>query len=63
VGAGRPAAWHHGSKLLLDGDPDRLAAWLGNHPLPIVVRAGRPAVAAIVLATATGEIVLSAEQP
>ena len=58
-----PAAPAGISKLLLDGDPDRLAAWLGNHPLPIVVRAGRPAVAAIVLATATGEIVLSAEQP
>ena len=51
------------SKLLLDGDPDRLAAWLGNHALPIVVRTGRPAVAAIVLSTATGEIVLGSKQP
>jgi hypothetical protein len=40
-----------------------LAGWLGNHMLPIVVRTGRPAVAAIVLATATGEIVLGAKQP
>jgi Glyoxalase-like domain len=50
------------SKLLLQGDPDRLAAWLGDHALPIVVRPGRPAVAAIVLSTARGEIVLGAEQ-
>jgi len=53
-----PAAPVGISKLLLEGDPGRLAAWLGNHALPIVVRTGRPAVAAIVLATATGEIVL-----
>ena len=58
-----PAAPVGISKLLLEGDPDRLAAWLGNHALPIVVSAGRPAVAGIVLATATGEIVLGAEQP
>jgi hypothetical protein len=58
-----PAAPAGISKLLLDGDPDRLAAWLGDHALPIVVRTGRPAVAAIVLATARGEVVLGAEQP
>jgi Glyoxalase-like domain len=56
-----PAAPAGISKLHLEGDPDRLAAWLGNHVLPIVVRTGRPAVTAIVLATATGEIVLGAE--
>jgi Glyoxalase-like domain len=50
-------------KLLLEGDPGRLAAWLGDHALPIVVRAGSPAVAAIVLSAARGEIVLGAEQP
>jgi hypothetical protein len=58
-----PAAPAGISKLLLHGDPDRLAAWLGDHTLPIVVRTGRPAVAAIVLATARGEVVLGAEQP
>jgi hypothetical protein len=58
-----PAAPAGISKLLLDGDPDRLAAWLGSHALPIAVRTGRPAVAAIVLATARGEVVLGAEQP
>jgi hypothetical protein len=58
-----PAAPAAISKLYLEGDPDRLAAWLGNHALPIVVRTGRPAVTAIVLATATGEIVLDAKQP
>ena len=58
-----PAAPAAISKLYLEGDPDRLAAWLGNHALPIVVRTGRPAVTAIVLATDTGEIVLDAKQP
>jgi hypothetical protein len=41
----------------------RLGAWLGTHTLPIVVRPGSPAVAAVVLATATDELVLGAEQP
>jgi len=58
-----PAAPAGIAKLLLQGDPGRLAAWLGNHALPIVVRAGSPAVAAIVLSAATGEIVLGTEQP
>ena len=58
-----PAAPAGISKLYLEGDPDRLAAWLGSHALPILVRTGRPAVTAIVLATATGEIVLDAKQP
>ncbi|HZD01956.1 MAG TPA: VOC family protein [Actinomycetes bacterium] len=51
------------AKLLLEGDPGRLAAWLGNHALPIDMRAGSPAVAAVVLSTAMGETVLGAEQP
>jgi hypothetical protein len=51
------------SELHLVGDPDRLAAWVGTHTLPIVARPGPPAVAAIVLATARGEIVLGAKQP
>jgi hypothetical protein len=55
-----PAAPVEVSKLLLDGDPWRLAAWLGDHTLPIVVRAGSPALTAIVLSAATGEIVLGA---
>jgi Glyoxalase-like domain len=58
-----PAAPAGIATLLLDGDPDRLAAWLGDHKLPIVVRAGRPAVAAVALSTARGEVVLGAGQP
>lgn len=58
-----PAAPAGIAMLHLEGDPGRVAAWLGNHMLPIVVRPGRPAVTAIVLATATGELVLDAEQP
>jgi Glyoxalase-like domain len=47
------------ARLVLVGDADRLADWLGDHELPIVVRAGTPAVASIVLAGAAGEIVLA----
>lgn len=49
------------STLLLGGDARRLAAWLGDHALPVVVREGRPAVDAVVLSTAGGETVLRAE--
>jgi len=47
-------------KLVLDGDADRLAAWLGNESLPLTVRPGAPAIASIVLAGSAGEIVLVA---
>jgi hypothetical protein len=46
--------------VVLDGDAARLAAWLGDHRLPIAVRAGQPAVASIVLSGAEGEIALDA---
>ena len=54
-----PAAPVDVSRLILVGDPSRLAAWLGDHTLPIVVRAGKAALNSIVLSAATGEIVLS----
>lgn len=50
------------AKLQLDGDPDRLAAWLGTHHLPITVRPGTPALSSITLTGAAGEIVLAAER-
>jgi hypothetical protein len=49
------------TRLLLDGDPDRVAGWLGEHTLPIVVRPGRPGVAGVVISTAAGEVVIGAE--
>jgi Glyoxalase-like domain len=60
---GRAAATHRSgsveiARLELSGDPDRLAAWLGLHRLPITIRAGAPAVASIVLTGAAGEIVV-----
>jgi len=62
-----PAAHRAGAvelaALQLDGDTDRLAAWLGSHRLPITVRTGAPAVASIVLKAATGEIVLDENRP
>jgi len=60
---GRSAADHAAGRatierLDLDGDADRLAAWLGGHELPIAVRAGPPAVTRVALAGAGGEIAL-----
>lgn len=64
---GRAAATYRAAglqiaKLQLDGDPDRLAAWLGAHRLPITVRSGTPALTSIILTGAAGEIVLDAER-
>jgi hypothetical protein len=46
------------SRLVLEGSPDRLAAWLGEHSLPIRVLDGPAEVAAVVLSTSGGEIIL-----
>jgi Glyoxalase-like domain len=64
---GRATATHRAgpvqiAELRLDGDADRLAAWLGAHDLPITVRPGRPAVSSIVLTGAADEIVLDADR-
>ena len=64
---GRAPATHRAgavriAKLQLDGDADRLTAWLGGHRLPITVRAGAPAVAGILLTVAAGEIALDVSQ-
>jgi hypothetical protein len=50
------------AKLHLDGDADRLAAWLGGHHLPITVYPGAPGLTSIVLTGVAGEIVLDAER-
>ena len=46
------------ASLVLDGDVGRVAAWLGDHALPIEVRSGTPRVASVVLSGTAGEIVL-----
>ena len=46
------------SRLVLEGNPDRLAGWLGEHSLPIRVIDGPAEVAAVVLSTSAGEIIL-----
>jgi len=46
------------SRLVLDADPGRLTNWLGDHQLPIVVRAGKPAVTTIYISSDAGEIVI-----
>ena len=60
---GRSAVTHRTAdvrieELKLEGDADRLAAWLGVHHLPITVRPGTPRLRSVVLTGATGEIVL-----
>jgi hypothetical protein len=50
------------AELQLRGDADRVRAWLGDHRLPITVRAGAPVVAGIVLRGPAGELVLDADQ-
>ena len=45
-------------QLVLDGPPDRIADWLGGARLPIAVRPGAPALAAIALGADGGELVL-----
>jgi Glyoxalase-like domain len=49
------------AQLQVDGDANRLTAWLGAHGLRIAVRAGAPAVASIVLTGPRGEIILDAD--
>ena len=46
------------AQLQLYGEPDRLAAWLGDHSLAIEVRTGSPGVAAVVLSGGAREIVI-----
>ena len=56
--ATHPAGAVRIAELQLDGDADRLTAWLGGHRLPITVRPGAPALAGILLTGAAGEIAL-----
>lgn len=45
-------------ELQLTGDARHLAAWLGEHRIPLAVLPGEPALTAVVLAVAGGQIVL-----
>jgi Glyoxalase-like domain len=56
-----PAGGVEIARLQLDGDANRLAAWLGAHDLPIAVRAGAPVLASIVLTGPAGDIILDAD--
>jgi Glyoxalase-like domain len=46
------------ARLVLEGNPDRVAGWLGEHTLPVRVIDGPASVAAVVLSTPAGQIVL-----
>jgi hypothetical protein len=43
----------------VSGDPGRLREWLGGEELPIRVTDGAPAVCAVGLSTAHGELVIA----
>ena len=44
------------TRILIHGDADRLAYWLGGHELPIVVTPGGPTLAGVALSRAGGPI-------
>jgi Glyoxalase-like domain len=46
------------TELMLVGDPDRIAAWLDGHALPIGVRPGVPMLASVALAGRARTIIL-----
>jgi len=46
------------ARLVIDGDPDRLATWLGEHELPVEIRRGPATVAHVVLERGGREAVL-----
>jgi len=58
-----PAGALQVARLELEGDPDRVSAWLGDHRLPITVRAGARGIARIVITSEAGEIVLETDRP
>jgi hypothetical protein len=60
--ARHPAGAVRVAELRLVGDGNRIGHWLGAQRLPITVRTGAPAVAGVVLAGPSGEIVLGADQ-
>jgi hypothetical protein len=45
-------------ELLLVGDPDRIAGWLGNAKLPISIHEGQPALQSVLLRTSESQSVL-----
>jgi hypothetical protein len=57
--ATHPAGAVEIASLELDADRQRLADWLGSHRLPITVREGGPAVASVILSSASGEFTLA----
>jgi len=62
IAADHPAGRVEITRLVLTGDADRVARWLGDHRLPLTFRPGKPAVTAIVLSTAAGELHLDAHR-
>jgi Glyoxalase-like domain len=53
------AAPFEATELRLEGDPARLAGWLGPHTLPVTIEPGSPRVKGLVLRGPAGEVLLS----
>lgn len=49
---------HRIARLEVAGEPGALYAWLGDHDLPIQITNGPPALSAVAISTADGELVL-----
>ena len=56
-----PAGLTRITGLVLDGNPRRVAEWLGPHRLSIVVRPGKSALRAVHISSEAGEIVVGAD--
>ena len=54
-----PAGGAEVTNLLLTGDEQRIASWLGTEDLPIEARPGTPALASVTLNTPADEFVIS----
>ncbi len=50
------------TRVLINGDTSRLAAWIGGQILPVVVRPGKPRIAGAVLSRAGSEILVDSVQ-
>jgi len=50
------------ARVVLNANPRRLADWLGEHHLPILVREGKPAVATVYISGDVGEIAVGIDQ-
>jgi hypothetical protein len=56
IGVAHPTAIDGITELIIEADEDRLAFWLGEHSLPLTVRAGGSRISGMVLSTQSGDV-------